>query len=140
MDINEAYELYLAGEVVDDPYMAAPDLEYVMYPEEEDYLWRMVVLPLDAVGCDLSLAPTDGCEEKDEDERFDRIREWMQEKGIIQALAESPPIARMTDQFGLDVVDGRHRLALAHHHGLAEVRMMLGAAPGWKPAVAFAPT
>ena len=140
MDLIDAYDLYLAGEVVEDPYKAAPDLEYVIYPEEEDYVWKMVVLPIDAVGADLSLDATAGCTQEDEDARFERIREWMSAKGVEVALKESPPIARMTDEFGLDLVDGRHRLALAYQNGLREVRMMLGAAPGWVPRCFVAPS
>lgn len=139
MDMQEAYELYLVGEVVEDPFTTAPDFEYVMCDEEADYIWRMVVLPIDAVGADLSLEATPGCTQEDEDERFERIRQWMSEKGIVASLAECPPIARMTDKFGLDLIDGRHRLALAHQYGLTEVRLMLGAAPGWAPACVVAP-
>ncbi len=140
MNIKEAYELYLAGEDVDDPYGTAPDLEFVMYPEEADYVWRLVVLPLEAVGCDLSLDPTAGCSQQEEDQRFDRVRAWMAEKGgVVEALAECPPIARFTDEFGLDLVDGRHRLAIAHQSGITKVRLMLGAAPGWSPSFAVAP-
>jgi hypothetical protein len=139
MDLKDAYELYLAGDVVEDPFTSAPDLEYVMYEEEADYVWRMVVLPIDAVGADLSLEATPGCTQKEEDERFERIRQWMGEKGVVASLAECPPIARMTGEFGLDLVDGRHRLALAHQYGMTEVRLMLGAAPGWAPTCDVAP-
>jgi hypothetical protein len=139
MDLMEAYEVYLHGDAVDDPYKAAPDLEYVMYDEEVDYVWRMVVLPIDAVGADLSLEATPGCTQEEEDERFEKIRKWMDEKGIIASLVDCPPIARMTDEFGLDLVDGRHRLALANQSGVKEVRMMLGAAPGWVPRFAVGP-
>jgi hypothetical protein len=138
MEIQEVYERYLAGEKVEDPYATAPDLEYVIYPEEDDYVWRMVVLPLDAAGADLSLEATPGCTQEDEDKRFDGIRSWMAEKGIVAALADCPPIVRMTDEFGVDMVDGRHRLALAHQAGITEIKMMVGAAPGCSPA--FTPT
>lgn len=134
MDVKDAYKLYLEGDVVEDPFTAAPDLEFVMYPEEEDYVWRMVILPINSMGADLSLDPTAGCSKSDEDERFESIRVWMREKGVVASLADSPPIARMTDEFGLDLVDGRHRLALAHEAGVTEVRVMLGAAPDWVPA------
>jgi hypothetical protein len=138
MDITEAYELYLAGEAVENPFKTAPDLEYVIYDEEADYIWRMVVLPIDALGADLTLEATPGCTQEDEDARFALIRTWMAGKGIEAALAQSPPIARMTDEFGLDMVDGRHRLALAFQQGLTEIRIMVGAAPGWSPAHALA--
>lgn len=134
MDVRDAYELFLAGEVVEDPFTTAPDLEYVMYDEEADYIWRMVTLPIDAVGADLSLEATPGCTQEDEDVRFEGIRRWMSVKGVVASLADCPPIARMTDEYGLDLIDGRHRLALAHQYGLKEVRMMLGCAPGWVPA------
>lgn len=140
MDIQQAYQIYMEGEVVSDPYAAAPDLEYVIYPEEEDYVWRMVVLPIAAVGADLSLAPTDGCSEEEEEVRFESIRSWMTEKGILRALLECPPIARMTDKFGLDLVDGRHRLALANQAGITHVKFLLGAAPGWKPSLLVSPS
>ncbi len=74
MDLQEAYDLYLASQTIADPFAAAPDLEYVIYPEEEDYDWRFVILPIDSVGADLSLEPTDGCEKEDEDQRFSNIR------------------------------------------------------------------
>jgi hypothetical protein len=134
MNITEAYELYLKGAPVEDPFATSPDLEYVIYDEEADYIWRMVVLPVDAVGADLSLEATPGCTQEDEDKRFELIRLWMAENGVDAALKQSPPIARMTDEFGLDLVDGRHRLALAHQQGITEVRIMVGAAPGWSPA------
>lgn len=139
MDVRQAYELFLAGDVVEDPFTTAPDLEYVMYDEEADYIWRMVVLPIDAVGADLSLDATPGCTQEDEDERFERIRVWMNGKGVVASLTDCPPIARMTDEFGLDLVDGRHRLALAYQSGLKEVRMMVGIAPGWTPKCETAP-
>lgn len=83
MELRQAYELYLSGDVVDDPFAAAPDLEYVMYEEEADYIWRMVVLPIDSVGADLTLEATSGCTQEDEDERFERIRQWMSEKALL---------------------------------------------------------
>jgi hypothetical protein len=139
MDVRDAYELFLTGEIVEDPFTTAPDLEYVIYDEEIDYIWRMVVLPIDAVGTDLSLDATPGCTQEDEDVRFESIRQWMSVKGVVASLADCPPIARMTDEHGLDLIDGRHRLALAHQYGLKEVRMMIGTAPGWAPSCDPAP-
>jgi hypothetical protein len=136
MFLTEAYERYLVAATEEQPFDVAPDLEFVIWDEEQDFIWKFVELPIDAVGADLSFAPTNGCLPQDEDERFATIRTWMEINGVEKALRASPPIARMTDEEGLELVDGRHRLALARHYGITSVRFLVGCAPGWVPDMA----
>lgn len=136
MTVVEAYEWYQAAAEEKEPFEAAPDLEFVIFDEERDFVWKFIDLPIDAVGADLTFAPTKGCRPEDEEERFELVRTWMESSGVESALRASPPIARMTDEAGLELVDGRHRLALAHHYGITSVRFLVGCAPGWVPKMA----
>lgn len=135
MNLGQIHELYLKGESVHEPWEGDDPFECVLEMHEMEYDWRKVVLPLAVVGekIDLSFEPNPGCEPEDEDERFDWIRSWCRDcGGVAQALSRKPP-AIIMDDGQATMIDGRHRLAIAHAAGLTEVTVVIGMPHGFRP-------
>lgn len=135
MTLGEIHALYLAGTPIESPWEGDDAFEGVVEGDEFDYDWRRIELPLDVVGytIDLSLGPNPGCEEVDEEERFEWIRAWGRESGgLANALLARPPAVVIDDRKGI-MIDGRHRLALASQAGMTSVPVIVGMPPDFSP-------
>ena len=137
MELLEIHRLYLVGVPVSEPWAGDDNFEAVLENDELEYDWRRIALPLAVVGAtiDLSLDPNPGCDDADEAERFDWIREWGRESGTLAAALEKRPPAVVMDEKKAAMIDGRHRLALAAQEGLAVIPVIVGMPKGFTPAM-----
>lgn len=135
MELVDIYNLYLDGQKVVEPWEGDVDFEVVLMPEEFEYDWRIIELPLDVVATDidLSFAPNPGCEPEEEKERFAYIEKWAAEYGgIDEALRIRPPTIKI-DDIQAFLLDGRHRLVLANAKAITEVPVLVGIPEGFVP-------
>lgn len=114
---------FLQGAVVKDILDRSDDADTILYDEEFDLEWRECKVPISAFPflqkyASLEDYARDQALEEDDAERnrekFRDVETWMREEGPSAALSESPPLCVLLSDGTLDVLDGMHRLGVAH--------------------------
>lgn len=125
-----ALDAWASGKAVEDVFACSPDAEFVLTGDEADLSWRRCRVPVSEIFLrhPLAICAIKGETQDEADQRWQRVRDWINDIGSIEAaLAQSPILAEMRLDGRPGLIDGWHRLALAAlEHGLDEVEMIVG--------------